>query len=227
MRRMLRDTLKRNAPWAVAVWRKLRYRRLVAGDPADVFARIYRDNHWGDGESLSGAGSNQEATAAIRVALPAVLESLGKSVVDVPCGDFNWQREAIPSAMSYIGGDIVQKLIDRNRKKYPDRDFQVINLIQDRLPQADILLTRDCLVHLSLADGLAAVQNIRRSKIRYLVATTFVNRSFNEDIPTGAWRPLNMQVAPFNFPKPIGLVDERNGGRFNDKALGIWRIADL
>lgn len=224
---MLRTTLKRHAPWAVKLWRNLRYRELVAGDAKAVFSRIYMQNHWGDAESVSGTGSNREQTTAIRAALPALLTSLGGSILDVPCGDFHWQLEAIPPTIRYIGGDIVPELIERNRAAYASRDFRVIDLIKDDLPASDVLLVRDCLVHLSFSDATRAIENIRKSNVRYLLATTFVDRTFNEDIPTGAWRPLNMQLAPFNFPSPLQLVDERCTGNFSDKALGVWRISDL
>ena len=223
----MKQAIKQHAPWAVALWRRFTHRHLLGGKPQDVFSRIYQKNHWGATESISGAGSSSRQTAAIRAALPTVLPALGKTLLDVPCGDFNWQKDAIPPGMRYIGGDIVPELIQRNRVVQPAMDFRVIDLITDDLPMSDVLLTRDCLVHLSFPDALKAIENIRRSGIRYLIATTFVGRRFNEDIPTGAWRPLNMRLAPFDFPEPLQLIDENCGGEFSDKALGVWRVADL
>ena len=69
------------------------------------------------------------------------------------------------------------------------------------LPAADAVLCRDCLVHFSLADVWAALGNIRDSGARYLIATTFSDRTYNDDAHTGCWRTLNMEAPPFAFPR--------------------------
>jgi hypothetical protein len=99
-----------------------------------------------------------------------------------------------------------------------------------RPPAADLLLCRDCLVHLSFADIDKALRNIRRSSLAYLLTTTFPAESVNADIVTGDWRPLNLQAAPFNLPTPVELINEgctEGDGAFADKSLGLWRIRDL
>ena len=95
---------------------------------------------------------------------------------------------------------------------------------------ADVIICRDGLVHLSFADARAAIRNFRRSGSRYLLATTFVRRTENTDIPTGGWRVLNMEAEPFCFPVPLALVDERcthSGGAYVDKRLALWELAAL
>jgi hypothetical protein len=90
------------------------------------------------------------------------------------------------------------------------------------------VLSRDFLVHLSFSDARAALENIKRSGSRLLLATTFDEHAENGDIPTGGWRPLNMTRPPFMFPAPLEIVYERlmrTTGR--DKALGLWRVDDL
>jgi hypothetical protein len=52
----------------------------------------------------------------------------------------------------------------------------------------------------------------------------------NEDITTGDWRLLNLEKPPFNFPKPLQLLNEQcseGGGQFCDKSLGLWRVQDI
>jgi hypothetical protein len=85
-------------------------------------------------------------------------------------------------------------------------------------------------VHLSFADIHRALSNVRRSRITYLVTTTFPGCEVNEDIVTGDWRPLNLELEPFGFPGPSELLNEgcsEAGGLFADKSLGLWRVADL
>jgi hypothetical protein len=57
-----------------------------------------------------------------------------------------------------------------------------------------------------------------------------VDRRKNTDIATGNWRTLNLTVAPFEFPKPVLVVNEKcteDGGRFRDKSLGLWKVSDV
>jgi hypothetical protein len=133
----------------------------------------------------------------------------------------------------YIGADIVNKLILNNSNSYSTSnqiDFKVINLITDKLPKVDLIFTRDCLVHLSFKDIYACVENIKKSGSKYLLTTTFINRNINNDIITGSWRPLNLEIAPFFFPKPVALIIENcteDNGNFSDKAMALYNVKDL
>jgi chemotaxis methyl-accepting protein methylase len=73
-----------------------------------------------------------------------------------------------------------------------DIEFHVINIITDHLPKADVILCRDCLVHLKLGDGLKAIQNFKRSGAKYLLSTTFPDHAENTD-EFRYWRPINLQ----------------------------------
>lgn len=106
----------------------------------------------------------------------------------------------------------------------------MLDLTTSPLPAADLLLCRDALVHLSFADIGRALANLRRAAIPWLLTTTFPEEPSNEDIVTGDWRPLNLERAPFHFPPPARLLNEgctEGDGRFADKSLGLWRVADL
>jgi hypothetical protein len=108
--------------------------------------------------------------------------------------------------------------------------FLVLDLTRDDLPQADALLCRDCLVHLSFADIRRALANVLRSGIPYLMTTTFPGCEVNEDIVTGDWRPLNLTRPPFDFPPPLELLNEgctEGGGLFADKSLAVWQTAKV
>lgn len=202
-------------------------------DPITTFRHAYHHNLWGDPESVSGPGSNRAQTARLRADLPALLRALGIArLLDVPCGDGGWMAEMDLGEVSYVGGDLLPELVEENRRRQvgPGRDFQVMDLTTSRLPAADLLLCRDCLVHLSVAEAARALTNIRRARITYLLTTTFPEEPTNLDIVTGDWRPLNLQRPPFSFPPPLQLLNEgctEGGGRFADKSLGLWRCADL
>ncbi|HYP29689.1 MAG TPA: class I SAM-dependent methyltransferase [Blastocatellia bacterium] len=199
----------------------------------DVFTEIYHSGAWGDPESVSGPGSSVRHTLAFRDLIPELLRGLNaRSLLDAPCGDFNWMKELRLGVRRYTGVDIVPELVERNRRNHsaPGRAFLNLDITRDRLPRADVVLCRDCLVHFSRGDIVATVRNFKKSKSRYLLTTTFTGRREYVEISTGEWRPLNLQLAPFNFPPPLKLIDERcthSGGTYTDKCLGLWELAAI
>ena len=199
-----------------------------------TFTAIFNERGWGDIESVSGPGSTEARGADFRDELIALIDRWQiRSIVDAPCGDFNWMRHVLAARdLPYTGIDIVEELIARNAHAYTssNRRFACLDMTRDELPRADLIICRDALVHLSFADARAAVRNFRRSGSRYLLATTFVEVRQNTQIPTGGWRVLNMEAPPFSFPAPLALVDERcthSGGIYRDKRLGLWEVASL
>lgn len=198
-----------------------------------TFSRTYRTNRWEGLESRSGPGSDLVQTDEIRQRLPLLLAELQcRSLLDVPCGDYYWMSHVQLDVDRYIGADIVSAVVDANQAAFGDdtHAFIMVDLTRDELPLVDLIFCRDCLVHLSFADIRSALQNMRSSGATYLLTTTFTARDQNHDISTGAWRPINLELPPFNFPAPLRLIDERcteNDGQFTDKQLGLWRLADL
>jgi hypothetical protein len=88
-----------------------RKRKIILGlsVPEERFTKIYQENHWNDSESRSGEGSTLENTQNVRNELPIVLKKYKiKSVLDAPCGDFNWMKSITQGiSIKYIGDDIV------------------------------------------------------------------------------------------------------------------------
>lgn len=199
----------------------------------EAFAHIYATNLWGSDESRSGLGSAEDATRLVRAALPEILRAVGATtLLDVPCGDFGWLSHVDLGPVHYTGADIVASLVERNAETFADprRQFVHLDLTRDPLPAADVVLCRDCLVHLSFANIVLALDNIKRSGSTYLLTTTFTEQTHNEDIDDGDWRVINLERPPFNLPPPMALVVEgcvEGNGTYADKALALWRIADL
>ena len=213
----------------VLIYHKYKYK-----STEEIFTSIYKTNNWNSRESISGVGSELEQTNYLINELNSILKSYSiKSMLDIPCGDFNWMRFVNLTETNYIGADIVNELILNNSKKYSIKnhiEFKVINLITDKLPKVDLVFTRDCLVHLSFKDIFTSIQNIKNSGSKYLLTTTFINRNTNSDIITGSWRTLNLEIFPFHFPKPIALLIENcteDNGNFSDKAMALYKIEDL
>jgi hypothetical protein len=197
------------------------------------FERIYSTNLWSDPETRSGVGSSLDSTAVVRAELPKALRQLeARVMLDVPCGDFMWMKRVDLTGIEYIGGDIVPSIIEENQRLHTteSRSFSHLDLTRDKLPDADVLLCRDCLVHLSYANIRAVFANIARSNIRYVLMTSFPGRGENYDVADGDWRTLDFQAPPFSLPEPrLTIVEEceEEEGSYKDKSLVAWRVADL
>lgn len=227
--------IAKKMPLLPLVYRSFRSRlfREKPKNTEQVFTEIYEHNKWKGKGSVSGTGSDNDQTRIIIEEIPAVIRDFGVSkVLDIPCGDFYWMKNVSLDDIEYIGADIVEDLIKNNSERH-GRDgvsFRKLNLIKDRLPKVDLVICRDCLVHLSFEDIFCALENLRNSESEYVLTTTFTGRTENTDIKTGQFRTVNLQAAPFNFPEPLLVIDEgctEGNGAFTDKSLGLWRIRDV
>lgn len=226
-----RSLLTSTFPQGAAVYAKLRDRlgKYFWGNrhTQRVFSRIYRDNTWRNPESRSGSCATHTRTEVIRQRLPELVKALNvRSFLDAPCGDFNWMKIVDLGVDQYIGADIVPDLIARNQHTYGDavREFRVLDITQDRIPTVDVILCRDCLVHLSFEQIAAAIANFKSSRSKYLLTTTYTATPKNSDILAGECFMVNLELPPFSLPKPQELiVEEPEDGR----SLGLWRLDDL
>ena len=112
--------------------------------------------------------------------------------------------------VKYIGADVVPELIARNRRIHWDKDrsFVVLDVTSNELPTVDVILCRDCFIHLSFKQIHAAIANFKRSNSKFLLATTHATVQENTDIRPGGWRSVNLTRPPFNFPQPSQLIIE-------------------
>jgi hypothetical protein len=204
------------------------HRDTLAGmDLRQRFDYILRRNLWSSEESRSGSGSTLAETATLRNALPRLLGELGAAtLLDIPCGDFGW-LSTTELGVEYTGADIVASLVEANQRRYGSagRAFVCLDLTSDKLPVADVVLCRDCLVHLSYANIDRALKNIRASGAKWLLMTHFLRIEENYDIEDGDWRPLNFELPPFGMPAPRRVIVENcseAAGAYDDKALCLW-----
>lgn len=198
-----------------------------------AFTYIYANNAWGHKESVSGHGSSMEKTADIRREIPALFKRYAiRSVFDAPCGDFNWMQSLDLDDIDYVGGDIVSALVKSNQKTYSasNKKFVKFDVAAAVAPKFDLILCRDLLIHLPLADCLKVLSGFVRSGSTYLLTTTYAHQSGNADIAPGAWRPINLLSPPFSFPDPIeSIVDGDSKPELQDygKSLCMWRLSDI
>ena len=208
-----------------------------------VFSDFY-DNYsfGGSSESRSGGGSTLDATENLRKDIVKLVNEKDiKSVIDIPCGDFNWMKEVVFRFDTYLGGDIVPKCIKENNERYSNSRIKFIefDIMNDKIPNGDLLIVRDVIGHFPLEDGKKIVSNILNSNCKYLLATTwynlndktYYNKHENYNVEYGRWYALNLMSKPFNFPEPERIIEEEakidgydDGVR---KILGLWDIEKI
>ena len=85
----------------------------------------------------------------------------------------------------------------------------------DTLPEVDLMICRDCLIHLSFKKIVSFFQNFKKSNIKFLLLTSYElkdnqKKFINFDIPDGEFREINMSEPPFLLPKPIKKILDKD-----------------
>ena len=91
-------------------------------------------------------------------------------------------------------------------------------------PTPTRVLIREVLFHLSFADALAVLRNVLAVPRSYLLMTTDSDIAYNVDIQSGDWRPLNLEAAPFKFPKPEHFIKESGAPH---RRLAAWKASAI
>lgn len=196
---------------------------------AQVFEVAYAMRAWGSAESASGVGSELAATENVSAYLPELFQRYQVSkFLDAPCGDWNWMRRVDLSGVDYVGADIVSAVVAKNNQQYARSGVRFIHadLTKDDLPAVDMILCRDCWVHLSFQDIAAILKNFRRTGATWLLVSNTPSQDSNQNKLTGIdWRHLNLHLPPFNFPPAI----ESRKDHYPDVPfeIALWRLADL
>lgn len=212
----------------MSTWKHFSYR---IKSRKKIFTDIYNNNGFsGKEHPMSGIGSSIEQTKIIRDILPNLFKKYNiLSIIDAPCGDFIWMKEVDLNGINYVGYDIVKNVVDTNILNYGKCNilFDELDIVKQPPPCADLILCRDCFVHLSNRDVMKSLSNFKKSGTKYLLTTTFIGIDGNTDLVSGrGWRPINLQIPPYNFPPPLYLQIEECP-EYSDKSLGLWITNDI
>lgn len=207
--------------------------KCIADPVEEVFTRIYKQavNEWFSQETVSGVGSELRVTCRMRQELSRLIKRFGiTSIADAPCGDLNWMKHVNIGTCRYIGIDIVQELIENNKRIFgSSREFRHLNLVENVIDQVDLIICRDMLAHLTYEQIFTVLKNFKKSGSKYILMTTSVITHKNDDIQgAGGWRVLNLELPPFNLPRPLALIEEDVPFELErGKHLGLWFLDDI
>jgi hypothetical protein len=204
----------------------------------EAFDRHYKENLFKGKESKSGPGSDPDQTKILKEEIVKLCKHLGvKRLLDAPCGDCNWMKDIWGNLNleMYIGMDIVEELINSNKNSFGSENkiFYWCDLVETKtIPSADLMLCRDCLVHLSFVSSIQVLKNMVNSDINYFLLTTFSKpdrHNYNWEDGTN-WYPITLTDHPFYLPEPKVLINEgctEYHNEYTDKCLGLWTREEI
>lgn len=159
----------------------------------DVMNQIYDKHLWGgkDFDFYSGEGSHHpEIITPYLESVSNFLKSFSERLVvcDLGCGDFNIGKHLVKFTKTYTAIDIVESLIKRNKSifKAENLEFHCLDISKDKLPEADCVIVRQVLQHLSNSEIKSILQKLKTYK--YIILTEHIplgEFTVNKDIISG------------------------------------------
>lgn len=175
----------------------------AAAGAKNMFDAIYDNESWGNG---SGPGSHPYWTIEYRAFLEKFLRmNEVRSIVDIGCGDWQFSRFVNLDGISYHGFDVVERLIEANRRRFggPSIRFDVMPEDLGQLPAGDLLLMKDVLQHLPDAEIFRFREQLFGRYRFVLLTNSFekIDAYRNVDLSRpGEFRCLDLAATPYAFP---------------------------
>lgn len=183
-----------------------------------IFYWIYKLKLWGRHKGFYSGDGSSIGVSIYSSYILRMIESMPKpvTILDLGCGDFRVGRTLINENVSYIGIDVVQNLIEHNRIKYQVRNisFYQADIVNDNLPDADIVLIRQVLQHLDNESIKKILNKIKKYKI-CLITEHQTNGEPNQDKSTGFGirkGGIHLDKEPFNIGEVVLTLPHNDWG---------------
>ncbi len=197
-----------------------------------IFAEIYKQDKWYIRDRTKV--SSQVDLNLLLSDFKKFMKGVGVlSMVDLGCGLGPWNQSIVDAVPNYIGVDIVESVVERNRELLgkPGVEFIYSDIIAYSIPTTDMILCRAVMFHLHENLVFGILNKIAESDVKWVAMTTFtaVDRVNRLDLKPGSFYPISLTNTPFLLPHPHKLIKEveMNPPLYPDKCLGIWKIEDL
>lgn len=201
-----------------------------------IFKYIYDSGYWIDyniesNQSRSGKGSNYKRSLFLKNSLISFFKkNKVKNIVDIGCGDFNWMNGLLNKIdyETYLGVDIVEKLICDNNKKFGNKKIKFLckDIVKEDLnfiENCDFILIRHVLIHLKNKNINKVFKKINNINFKYLGVTSDPKVAQNKDLKTeGRYRDINLLIEPFNLNKNFEIINESERGTVNNVNLNVY-----
>ena len=201
-----------------------------------IFQYIFSSGYWSDynvseKKSVSGKGSNFNNTLYLKKELKVFFrEKKIKKILDIGCGDFNWMSNLLEDIEyeSYLGTDIVKKLVDNNSNKYGSKKVKFLchDFVSENIDfnnKFDFILVIHVFIHLKNSNIKRVINKIKKINFKYLAVTSDPYIHNNIDLKTeGRYRDINLIIDPFNLNSPYKIIKESAPGVVNNVDLNIY-----
>lgn len=183
-----------------------------------VMSEIYEKKRWGGRQKDFYSGSGSHSRKVVQPYIKTISSFLkdyenGLIVCDLGCGDFNVGKNLVPYSKRYIGIDIVDDLIERNKKLFVSEklEFHCLNIVTDNLPKGDCILVRQVFQHLSNEEIKKVVEKIE--KFKHIIITEHIPKGefvANAEKSTGAGIRLSNNSGVVLTEPPFNMNPERS-----------------
>ena len=191
-------------------------------DLQSVFDNIYINQVWGDYGGGSGNGSEEGNTVKLRNILTSLVKNNNLlTIIDAPCGACVWTKLWLEDLknqnikITYYGFDVSKEAINRARanlshlSNFHNILLQEGNICDVKFPDADLVLCRDALQHLSFNNIYLALHNIASIKAKTYLLGGYLTNNSNINIVDGQYFPINYVLSPFEM-KPNVIYSEQS-----------------
>ena len=156
----------------------------------------------------SGIGSRGSSLIYKKQILKQMIDDLSpQSVLDIGCGD-QFVTSDLPDDI-YTGIDVSPVVTEQNRRRYPKRRYITGDFLSESLPQFDLTICFDVVIHLDNIESYRAFVN------------RFISCSSGHGIISGYEGPPGYSDITF-YHEPLSTT-LKNGGARNLKRLGQYR----
>lgn len=189
-------------------------RRLMMNDK-ELFSDIYNTQEWKGWNGVGPGSTIEDGAQPFLDFLQDFIDSHEdiKSIVDMGCGYGELLKGIrLRQDVKYLGLDIVDSVIEFNKKKYirDNFTFDTVDSVEDLGNyKGDLLILKDVIQHWSIEQILFFKEHIIPN-FKYAIVVNNIKTSWkttlNGEIRTGNSRPLDLTASPF-FMKPAYVKD--------------------
>lgn len=217
-----------------------------------IFSEIYNNRAWGESpdglEYFSGAGSELiHSTYWIDCIIKFIHYKNINSIVDIGCGDFTVSKEILrlTENIEYIGYDVFPGVIECNKKKEPQYEFEVNDVVDTLcIKECDLILLKDVLQHWENKHITTVLDYIINNNIAkyiiicncsnqinnmdncdYSIAVENINKDINQ-VTRFTGRPLHSSLEPLNMYNIVSQIEWKTvpDGTGQPKEISIINI---